>query len=94
MIRRASFSALVMCAVVAAGLLATSRAHAQSQATTGVIRGVVSDPSGNPVADAVVDVRNLETNLGRRATTNQAGVFVATLVPVGRYELTVRAPGF
>jgi hypothetical protein len=68
--------------------------HAQAQATTGVIRGVVSDSSGNPLAGAVVSLRNTETNAERTLTTNDRGVFVATLLRVGTYDVSARALGF
>ena len=69
-------------------------ASAQSQATTGVIRGVAAQPDGAPIANAVVTLRNQETNLTRTLRTSDRGLFVATLLPLGRYELTVRAVGF
>ena len=68
--------------------------HAQAQATTGVIRGTVSDSSGGVLSSAVVTLRNRETNAERILTTNQRGVFVATLLRVGTYDVTARALGF
>src|ERR1041384_8866227 len=38
---------------------------AQSQATTGIIRGVVTDPSGSPVANAQVVLHETQTNFTR-----------------------------
>ncbi|MFN2384194.1 MAG: carboxypeptidase regulatory-like domain-containing protein, partial [Gemmatimonadota bacterium] len=66
--------------------------HAQSQATTGVIRGVVTGPEGGPVTDAQINVRNVNTGFARSFTTNNQGVFVASLLPVGTYAVTVRSP--
>jgi hypothetical protein len=67
---------------------------AQAQATTGVIRGTVADSSGGTLAGATVSLRNLETNAERVLTTNERGVFVATLLRVGTYEVAARAVGF
>src|SRR3989454_4240373 len=67
---------------------------AQSQATTGIIRGVVSDPTGNPVSGANVTVRDLQTNFTRRLATDEKGVFGASLLPLGTYEVTAKAVGF
>src|SRR5437899_1061642 len=53
---------------------------AQAQATTGVIRGIVSDPSGNVVVGAQVTVTDVETRFQRTVTTNEKGVFVAPLL--------------
>ncbi|HJR42005.1 MAG TPA: carboxypeptidase regulatory-like domain-containing protein, partial [Gemmatimonadaceae bacterium] len=66
----------------------------QAQATTGIIRGVARDSAGAPVANATVTVRNLETNFTRNHMTNDLGVFVATLLPLGTYEVQIRALGF
>ena len=69
-------------------------AAAQSQATTGVIRGVVSDPSGAPVVGATVTLRETQTGFQRQVTTNDRGVFVASLLPLGTYDVTGRAVGY
>ena len=67
--------------------------HAQAQATTGVIRGVARDSSGNPVR-AVVTVRNTETNYTRTVQASDLGVFVTTLLPLGNYTVSARAVGY
>ena len=67
--------------------------HAQAQATTGIIRGLVVDANGAPVVDAVVSMRNSETNVTRTVRTSASGLYVGTLLPLGRYEVTVRALG-
>ena len=67
---------------------------AQSQATTGIIRGVVTDPSGTPVAGANVTLREAQTGFQRQLTSNERGVFVASLLPLGVYDVTARAVGY
>ena len=67
---------------------------AQAQATTGVIRGMVADSAGNPLAGAEVDLRNLETNATRSITTNAQGAYVATLLRVGTYNVMARFVGY
>jgi len=69
-------------------------AAAQSQATTGVIRGVVSDPAGAPVVGATVTLRQTQTGFQRQVTTNDRGVFVASLLPLGTYDVTGRSVGY
>ncbi len=66
---------------------------AQVQATTGIIRGSTTDASGNPVS-ATVTIRNTETNLSRSIKSTDLGVFVATLVPLGNYNVSARAVGY
>jgi hypothetical protein len=68
--------------------------QAQAQATTGVVRGTVADSTGQPLAGATVTLRHLETNAERSLTTNDRGVYAATLLRVGDYEVSGRALGF
>src|SRR5215471_6640816 len=67
---------------------------AQSAANTGEIVGQILDPSGAAVAGADVTIRNKDTNIARNATTDAAGRYAASYLPLGRYEVTVRASGF
>jgi hypothetical protein len=67
---------------------------AQSQATTGIIRGTVTDPSGAPVANATVALRETQTGFQRQITTNERGIYIASLLPLGSYDVTARAVGF
>jgi len=83
--------------VVVAGLALAAmptRLAAQAQATTGVIRGTVTDSNGGRLAGATVTLRNAETNAERVLTTNESGVYVATLLRVGTYDVNARAVGF
>src|SRR6267378_1039954 len=59
---------------------------AQSQATTGIIRGVVTDPSGTPVAGANVTLREAQTGFQRQLTSNERGVYDVTARAVGYSE--------
>jgi len=85
--RLASFLALALLFVPALGL-------AQSQATTGVIEGTVSDPTGAPVPGATVVVKNTATNLERTLSTDADGRFRALLLPLGPYRMAVSMAGF
>jgi len=67
---------------------------AQSQATTGIIRGTVTDPSGTPVAAAIVTLHEPQTGFRRQITTNERGIFIASLMPLGTYDVTARRVGF
>lgn len=66
-----------------------------AQNITGDIRGIVQDPSGAVVTNAEVQVRNTDQNvLVRTVKTGSDGSYVASLLPVGHYQITVTAPGF
>jgi hypothetical protein len=79
--------------LILASLLLTIPAllRAQAQATTGVIRGTVTDSTGRPLDHATLSLRHLATNAERSLTTNASGVFVATLLRVGTYDVRARA---
>ena len=68
-------------------------AWAQSQATTGVIRGVVWDQFGNPIGNATIALKETRTNYERTLTSSDLGLFTATLLPLGFYDVTVQAAG-
>src|SRR5881394_2171895 len=67
---------------------------AQSQATTAVIRGTVTDPSGAAVSGATVALRETQTGFQRQVTTNDRGIFISPLMPLGTYDVSARAVGF
>lgn len=67
---------------------------AQSQITTGQIQGLVQDANGAVVPGVNVEVKNLETNLSRTATTNEDGRYVALALPPGNYSVTAAKQGF
>ena len=77
-------------------LVLPARLAGQAQATTGVIRGTVHGlvPAAPPWPAPSVTLRNAETNAERVLTTNERGVYVATLLRVGTYDVTARALGF
>ena len=73
--------------------LSVSAGLAQSQATTGIIRGTVTSASGSPATGATVVLRNTATNIERSTVTNERGIFVAALLPVGVYDVNARMVG-
>ena len=66
---------------------------AQSQATTGVIRGFVWDQFDNPIGNATIALKETSTNYQRTLTSSDLGQFTATLLPLGFYDITVQAEG-
>src|SRR5579859_1451467 len=75
-------------------LAVTVAAFGQGGAT-GAITGTVQDPSGAVVANAEVRITNQETGvLERSLKTDADGAFMAPLLPVGTYNVSVQAPGF
>ena len=69
----------------------TGTATAQSQASTGVIRGAVLDAAGAPVPGAVIEMTHRETGLLTTVESTPSGTFVRPLLPLGTYDVTARA---
>src|SRR5436190_287291 len=67
---------------------------AQSQATTGIIRGTVTDPSGASFIAGMNAMRVTHTSYHRQLVTNERGVLIASLMPLGTYDVTARGVGF
>lgn len=64
------------------------------QLDQGAISGVVSDPQGAVVPHALVQLTNVDTNFVLETQTDSRGVYTFQPVKVGRYSLSVSAPGF
>src|SRR5262245_38164129 len=65
-----------------------------AQTTTGSIVGTVTDATGASVPNASVTATNEATGIEFKATTDSAGTYVITPVPVGRYTVAVETKGF
>jgi hypothetical protein len=67
---------------------------AQSQATTGVIEGVITDASGAALPGVTVTIHNMDTNYAQTVITDSGGRFRGVLLPLGKYEVTATLQGF
>jgi uncharacterized surface anchored protein len=83
-------SAIALVAV----MLFSTVSLAQTQITTGVIQGTVIDETDAVVADADVEVKNIDTNFTRSLKSDSDGRFVFLQLSPGRYQLTVSKQGF
>lgn len=75
-------------------LLCVCSVTAVSQQGTSTVRGVVTDPQSNVVANATVTLINTATHTSRTATTNDGGAYSFDFVQAGDYRLEVEARGF
>jgi len=80
-----------LCLVVLA-LAATG--FAQTQITTGVIQGTVSDQSGAVLQGAGVEAKESATNFTKSQNTDSNGRFTFLALPPGHYTLTISHAGF
>ncbi|MCU1320661.1 MAG: TonB-dependent receptor plug [Acidobacteriaceae bacterium] len=69
--------------------------NAVAQEVNGSISGTVTDPSGATVKGAAVTLTNTDRGQDvRTLTTNGAGFFTATSLPLGTYTVKFATPGF
>jgi hypothetical protein len=67
---------------------------AAGQDITGVIGGLITDPSGRAVAGVNITAVNLDTNQPETARTNQDGYYELVSLKPGRYEVKAAFTGF
>src|SRR2546430_7589178 len=60
----------------------------------GGFHGTITDPSGAPVSNAHISIKNLTTNNATALTTDARGFFSASDLPPGNYSIMASMPGF
>ncbi len=65
-----------------------------AQSDTARLQGTVTDPQGNAVSGAVVNVMSTETGRLSTATTNELGYYTVSALPPGNYTVDVSQKGF
>ena len=73
---------------------ALSCGSALAQNVTGAVSGTVTDPTGAVIANAKVAIKNVETGVVSPTATNGDGLYSVRFLPIGRYSVTIDAPGF
>ena len=79
--------------VLVIALAASGKLNAQTTASGG-LSGIISDPSGAVVPDALVQLTGVAKNTLQEKTTDRDGVYGFFFVSPGEYVLTVTRPGF
>ncbi len=74
-------------------LVFANQAFAQSK-TAAEVRGTVLDQQGAAVVGATVTFANVLTGISQKVTTNNAGLYDAPAVPLGKYNITFEKEGF
>lgn len=64
------------------------------QGTTSRVTGAISDPTGSPIAGAVVTLTNEGTNAAYKAASTDNGAYFFEAVASGLYTVSVEAQGF
>jgi hypothetical protein len=80
--------------IAALALVMPHAVAAQAQAANGNIEGTVRDSSGAALPGVTVTITNMDTGTTRSVVTNEAGVYRAPLLPLGRYRISAELQGF
>lgn len=75
-------------------LLIPASIFAQTGAANGSIRGQINDPTGAAVQNAQVRASNIDSGFARDTQSGVDGQYEVPLLPLGRYEVSVRSAGF
>jgi len=75
-------------------LLVSLCAFVRAQTPIGTLEGQVTDPTSALVSNAEVSVHNAETGLTRTVHSSRQGAFHFSDLPIGTYQLDVKASGF
>ena len=78
-------------AIILAVILATA---AQAQSAGGTISGVVTDAANQPIANAAIQLTQLETDRRRSAATDAQGGFTLANLAPGEYRIEVEHDGY
>jgi Carboxypeptidase regulatory-like domain/TonB dependent receptor-like, beta-barrel/TonB-dependent Receptor Plug Domain len=84
------FGAPVLCALA----LAAWPAALEAQSTTGTLLGTVTDSAGGVLVGATVTATQRDTGFTRSLTTDAAGAYAFSYMPLGRYQVKVERDGF
>jgi hypothetical protein len=82
------------CGLLAAVALVFLLPSAQAQTVFGSMAGSVTDPTGAVIPNAQIQAKNEVTGTVRETVSTSAGAYRFTQLPIGRYDITVTAPGF
>ena len=72
----------------------SSALFAQNMTSAASVSGIVTDPQGARVANAVLTLNNQERAITRTFKTDSSGTFSFSLLPAATYSLKIAAPGF
>jgi hypothetical protein len=88
------FRTSALWALAACFAAAWNAAPLAAQSTFGAILGTVRDSTGALLPGAEATLTNTDTTAARTATTDASGSYAFNNIDVGKYSLTISAPGF
>jgi len=86
------YSALLVLLLLVLTILMAGNALAQQ--ATAQLGGKVTDSTGAIIVGAEVTLRNAQTGISHKTTTNKDGDYLFTLIPIGGYDLAIKQSSF
>jgi carboxypeptidase family protein len=80
--------------VVVLLIVLSTAAVCLGQSDTARLQGTVTDPQGNAVSGAAVNVTSVETGRLSTATTSELGYYTVSALPPGNYRVDIAQKGF
>ena len=77
---------ILACALIPSGIFA--------QTSAGSISGLITDTSGAVIPGVSLEVTDIDRNVSFETSTNEAGFYVVTPLPPGRYRIVAESEGF
>ncbi len=93
MLNKSRFTGSVLAAFVAI-LMLTVPVAGNAQETSSAVRGVVTDDSGNPLANSTVTIISDNSGFTRSATTSSSGTYTIRGIPIDTYSISVSSSGY
>ena len=81
-------------AILACLLIVFSAVPLHAQVAGATLSGAMTDPSGGPIPNATISIKNVTTGVLRTVQTDSDGYYSAPNLLPGNYELTASAKGF
>lgn len=85
---------VITCSILSILIFGMLCCPATAQVTNAAISGVITDPSGAVISEAVITLKNLDTGLIRQSASNNDGYYRAIGLVPGRYEIRIEHRGF
>lgn len=85
---------IVLAFIFIFAFICSSAVPVASQTFRGTILGTVTDPNGAVIPEAAVTAKNIATGIERSTTTDSAGNYTISELPIGTYDVSVQKSGF
>lgn len=94
MSRNFSLKGIWIALVLTCSIFSHFSQRTEAQVSAAKLSGTIADTSGATIADAQIEITNVQTGFTRTITTNSSGFYSAPSLPPGTYEVSVSQANF